>query len=46
MSSQPARLVTVLDAPLLDQRLSTLLVAVVVVVLWALRRLARRGQVD
>ncbi len=30
------------DAPLLDERLSTLVVVVVAVGVWALRRLARR----
>ncbi len=33
---------TVDDAPPLDERLSTLVVAVVAVVVWALRRLAGR----
>ncbi len=37
-------LVTVADAPLLDERLSTLVVAVVAVVVWALRRLAGREE--
>ncbi len=37
-------LVIVSDAPLLDERLSTLLVAVVAVIVWALRRLAGREE--
>ncbi len=32
------------DAPLLDERLSTLVVTVVAVVLWALKRLAGREE--
>ncbi len=32
------------DAPLLDERLGTLVVAVVAVVVWALRRLAGREE--
>ncbi len=37
---------TVADAPLLDERLGTLVVAVVAVGVWALRRLARGEACD